>query len=76
LEGLDVRLYDLRHLAASTMLAGGAPLPAVADQLGHRSPVTTAKIYSHIIGDAQRRAAKILPELKWDHKGPQIKKGR
>ena len=59
----DIRPYDIRHLAASTMLAAGADLAAVSAQLGHQSIATTANIYAHVIGDAQKRAAKKLPDF-------------
>lgn len=41
-----VRLHDLRHTAASDMVAGGADLGAVGAVLGHKSPATT-KRYAH-----------------------------
>ncbi len=40
--------YDLRHTAASLMLASGVPLPVVARRLGH-SIATCARIYAHLI---------------------------
>ncbi|QQG66325.1 tyrosine-type recombinase/integrase [Desulfobulbus oligotrophicus] len=51
-----MRLYDLRHMAASDMLAGGADLKSVSEILGHASPDMTMRIYQHTI-TAQRRAA-------------------
>ncbi len=41
------RLYDLRHTYASHLLADGAPLTYVADQLGHEKPTTTLQHYAH-----------------------------
>ena len=41
--GVKMRLYDIRHLAASEMLSGGADLAAVAAQLEHASVTTRAK---------------------------------
>jgi integrase len=40
-----VRLHDLRHGAATLMLAAGADLKTIADQLGHSSVVLTADTY-------------------------------
>ena len=40
-----VRLYDLRHGAATLMLLAGADLKTIADQLGHSSIVLTADTY-------------------------------
>ena len=40
------RLYDLRHIYASLLLAEGAPISFVSHQLGHRSPDTTPRFYA------------------------------
>lgn len=42
-----VRIHDLRHSAASFMVAGGVPLYSVGTVLGHANVATTAK-YSHL----------------------------
>lgn len=57
-----VRLYDVRHLHASTVLAAGADLRAVSEQLGHSSTKMTADVYYHTLPDAKRRAASLMPE--------------
>lgn len=58
--GLDrFRLHDLRHSAASNMLAGGADPVAVRDILGHESLVTTNE-YSHSTIDRMRKAVGVL----------------
>src|SRR5262249_38780561 len=44
-----VRLYDLRHTAATLMLASGANVRAVADQLGHASAKMTLDVYAHVL---------------------------
>lgn len=62
--GIKMRPYDIRHLAASEMLAGGADLAAVAAQLGHASVTTTGKTYAHVLAGGQARAANALPVLK------------
>lgn len=43
----DVRLYDIRHLFASTILANGGDLKAVSKLLGHSNTKMTADIYYH-----------------------------
>lgn len=58
-----LRFYDVRHVAASEMLAAGADLPAVSAQLGHSSTHTTATIYAHAVPGAQQRAASLVPAL-------------
>lgn len=58
-----LRFYDVRHVAASEMLAAGADLPAVSAQLGHASTHTTATTYAHAVPGAQQRAAALVPSL-------------
>jgi integrase len=40
------RLYDLRHIYASLLLAAGAPITYVSAQLGHANPTTTLHHYA------------------------------
>ena len=42
-----VRLYDIRHLFATTILANGGDLKAVSKLLGHASTQMTANVYYH-----------------------------
>ena len=51
-----LRLYDLRHWYASTLLSGGADIKAASELLGHASPNTTLSTYYHLM-DRQKRAA-------------------
>lgn len=43
----QIRLHDLRHSVASNLLSHGFSVVQVADYLGHESPSTTLKFYSH-----------------------------
>jgi integrase len=52
-----VRLHDLRHGAASLMLASGADLAVVSKRMGHSSIRVTADIYSHLLDGVGRRVA-------------------
>jgi integrase len=49
--GLDPRprIHDLRHSFASWMIAEGATLEQVQDQLGHESILTTRSVYGHLM---------------------------
>jgi site-specific recombinase XerD len=54
--GLDrVRLQDLRHSCASTIVNAGGSLPVISAILGHKNVATTAR-YAHLsnslVGDA------------------------
>lgn len=57
----DVRLHDLRHSAASDMLAAGLSLPIIGHVLGHKNTQTTAR-YAHLADQARRDAARIMGE--------------
>jgi integrase len=57
--GLDVRLHDLRHTAASLMLQRGATLAEVGRAIGHASPRTTQR-YAAIADAGAQRAADLL----------------
>jgi integrase len=52
--------HALRHGAATLMLADGHPMRVIAEQLGHRNPGLTARIYAHVIPEAQRSAVSSL----------------
>jgi integrase len=53
----DVRFHDLRHSAASLMLAQGVPLRVVMEVLGHSSIGITANVYSHVMPTLMQDAA-------------------
>lgn len=61
--GVQLRPYDIRHIAATEMLARGADLAAVAAQLGHSNVATTGSTYAHVTAGSQARAAKLMPGL-------------
>jgi len=59
-----LRLYDLRHTAATLALAAGVSAKVVSEQLGHASSAFTLDVYSHLLphmqSDAARRVAALL----------------
>jgi len=65
-----VRLHDLRHGAASLMLAAGVDLALVSKRLGHSSVAITADTYSHLLEgvgrEAAERAAALVPRNRGD----------
>ena len=65
-----VRMYDVRHLFASVMLAGGADLAAVAAIMGH-SIDTLQRNYYELLKGEKKRAIQLLPPLSGPQKGPQ-----
>lgn len=54
--------HGLRHGAATLMLSAGMPMRVIAEQLGHANPAMTARVYAHVVPDAQRRAVDSLDE--------------
>lgn len=68
--GVSLRPYDIRHIAATEMLARGADLAAVAAQLGHSNVATTGGSYAHVTTGGQARAASLMPELGADGQAP------
>jgi len=52
----NIRFHDLRHTAATLMLADGVPLVTVSKILGHSSPAITAMIYAHALDDQKADA--------------------
>ena len=58
--GHKMRFYDVRHLAATTMLAAGADIVSVAAQLGHTNCALTGQVYAHALKSGQQRAGQAL----------------
>lgn len=48
--------HALRHGAATLMVADGIHIKYVAEQLGHKNPALTAKVYAHVLPEGQRAA--------------------
>ena len=59
----DIRLHDLRHAAASLLLAAGHDLRTVADRLGHKRPSITLEVYASAVRSAERAAATTMGDL-------------
>src|SRR3712207_1127450 len=54
----QVRLHDLRHGAASLMLAGGVDVAVVSKRMGHSSVRLTVDTYSHLLAGVGRQDRK------------------
>ena len=59
----DVRLYHLRHSAASLLIAQGVPLEVVSRILGHSQIHLTMNTYVHLFPEVQRQAADAMDRL-------------
>ncbi|OXM43781.1 site-specific integrase [Amycolatopsis alba DSM 44262] len=58
-----VRLHDLRHGAATLMIAAGADLKIVQELLGHSSIAVTADTYAHVLPELARDTAEAVAAI-------------
>lgn len=58
--------HELRHSAASLMLAQGVPLKVISEVLGHSSIRITSDVYAHLLDDATSVAADAMGDLFGD----------
>ena len=52
-----VNVHDLRHAAATQMLANGVPVKVVSERLGHANTSITLNLYGHTIPGQDAAAA-------------------
>jgi integrase len=53
----QIRFHDLRHTAASLLLAAGVNVKVVSERLGHESIEITLRVYAHTLPTMGRAAA-------------------
>lgn len=58
-----IRFHDLRHTAATLLIAGGVPIKVVAETLGHSRPSITIDTYVHALPCQERMAADAMAKL-------------
>ena len=58
-----VRVHDLRHSAASILLAEGIELPQVTLLLGHSEMRITSDLYAHLMKPTAARAARTMDSV-------------
>jgi integrase len=59
-----LRVHDLRHTAASLMIASGGDVKVVQQQLGHRTATMTLDLYTHLFPDELDALSSALDVLK------------
>src|SRR5262249_16095292 len=58
-----IRFHDLRHSAATLLLAQGVSPGYVKDLLGHSSVAFTIQTYGHVLASAQKEVAAKMDEI-------------
>jgi integrase len=61
----DWHPHELRHSAASLMLAEGVKLQVVSEVLGHSSIRTTSDVYGHVMDPDRQVAAEAMEHVLW-----------
>ena len=59
----QIRLHDLRHTAATLLIAQNVDAETVARRLGHSNPAVTLNIYAHPTMEGDKRASDTLAAL-------------
>jgi integrase len=59
----ELRFYDMRHAAASLLVADGLPITAVSVMLGHALTSTTLNTYAHVLPGSDRLTAEAMERL-------------
>jgi integrase len=63
----DWHPHELRHSAASLMLAQGVKIQVVSQVLGHSSIRMTADVYGHLLDPDRQEAAQAMGTLLWNN---------
>ncbi len=58
-----LRLHDVRHFMATTMLTGGVPVSVVSGRLGHARAATALNVYSHFVEAGDHEAADLISDM-------------
>jgi integrase len=61
----QIRIHDLRHTAASVLLANGVPARVVMEILGHSQISVTLNTYAHVAPEVSREAAGRVNAALW-----------
>jgi integrase len=69
-----IRIHDIRHMIASTLLQNGTPIADISVMLGHQSVQTTERIYSTTAKEQATRAVQALDNLVKQENDDEIEK--
>ncbi|MCL6567595.1 MAG: site-specific integrase [Meiothermus silvanus] len=59
----QVRIHDLRHTAASLLLARGVDVSLVSERLGHGNASVTLSVYRHLLSEERQQGVLPLEDL-------------
>lgn len=59
----ETRFHDLRHTAATLLLAAGVNVKVVSEMLGHSNVSITLSIYAHVLPHMQQSAVQAMDNL-------------
>ncbi|WP_311775719.1 tyrosine-type recombinase/integrase [Listeria booriae] len=54
---LHIRFHDLRHTSATLLISQGEHIKVVQERLRHKSMITTADTYAHVLQETHKKAA-------------------
>ena len=60
----ELRIHDLRHLAAINLVRAGLDLPSVQTVLGHTTLISTLRYAAYSDNNAPMRAAALLDHVR------------
>jgi integrase len=58
-----MRFHNLRHSAATLLMASGVPVKVASEMLGHADISTTLRTYSHVLEPMQDAAADAMDKM-------------
>lgn len=62
--GIDkIRFHDLRHTYASLLLANGAPMKYVQEQMEYYSIIITIDLYAHLLFEINAKCVNLLNNI-------------
>ena len=59
----SLRFHDLRHTAATLLLARGVHIKVVSEMLGHSDVAITLRVYGHVLPHMHDIAAKVMDDI-------------
>jgi integrase len=68
----SIRFHDLRHTFATHALSSGVDAKTLSGILGHTKASFTLDTYTHVTGDMQKQAAKIVGGFLTDILGEEL----